>query len=91
MQSRGWRIVLQRAKTSIGEIDLIFEKHDRVALIEVKKLSDPWRSFERISDSQTRKLHSNLILFSQAFRKYEIYAAICWVDADWKISFSLIN
>jgi Holliday junction resolvase-like predicted endonuclease len=87
LTSEGWDLVLQRARTSIGEIDLIFEKKDRLLLIEVKKLNSSWRAFERIDLKQTQKLQRNLILFSQAFKDFKVFASLCWVDEKNKTYF----
>ena len=64
MQNAGWSPAFLRLKTTVAEIDLVLEKEGNVLLLEIKKLNDPWRSFERISSSQQLKLQKNLILFS---------------------------
>lgn len=90
MQSRGWNLAFHRFKTVVAEIDLIFEKKDQVILVEVKKLNNDWRAFERISAGQLLRLRSNLLLFSQNFRVYKIEAFVAWVDVNNKVSFCRI-
>lgn len=87
MQSRGWQLLFQRAKTSIAEIDLIFQNDRKILLVEVKKLNDAWRAFERIGDQQIQKLQSNLILFSSKYPQFKLFAQLCWVDQKDKVYF----
>jgi Holliday junction resolvase-like predicted endonuclease len=87
MQKQGWVILFQRAKTQIGEIDLIFEKNNKILLIEVKKLNNSWRAFERIGAKQANKLQNNLIYFSNRFRQFQFFAQLCWVDRLQKVYF----
>ena len=71
----------------MAEIDLIFTKENRIILVEVKRLSHPWRAFERIGKKQLIALHKNLILFSALFNKHEVKAYVCWVDQRNKATF----
>ncbi len=86
-----WSLILQRCESSISEIDLIFEKDQKVLLIEVKKLNAEWRSFQRIQRSQVYSLQKNLIIFSNKFPNYAFQALIAWVDLKNKISFVSIE
>jgi|GEM_PF-4723237 len=87
LQSENWILCFHRLKTDIAEIDLIFEKNNKVLLIEVKTLNNSWRAFERIQKKQLSKLQSNLGLFSRQFHAYEFHAYVAWVDPQNRISF----
>ncbi|MBC7420683.1 MAG: YraN family protein [Bdellovibrio sp.] len=87
MKHNSWSLSFQRARTKIAEIDLIFEKQNRVALIEVKALNNSWRAFERIGVKQTQKLQVNLIFLASQFKEFKFFAAICWVDKKGKVYF----
>ena len=56
MEKRGWVLEWQRIRTTIAEIDLIFTKRERVLLVEVKRIDNPWRTFERIQKGTLRLL-----------------------------------
>ena len=91
MEKRGWVLECQRIRTTIAEIDLIFTKRERVLLVEVKRIDNPWRTFERIHKTQYQALQKNLIFLSTNLKKYDFMATVCWVDAENKISFVLVN
>lgn len=91
LQKRNWILEFQRLKTKFAEIDLVFSKEDKVLLLEVKKLNDPWRSFERINLKQYQKLQSNLLFFSSMFKNFEFEAYVVWVDPMNKVSFARVN
>lgn len=79
MESKGWKLVFQRLKTKIAEIDLVFEKDDKIALIEVKKLNEDWRVFQRWNPLQQMRFQANLVLFSRKFQNKEIKGFVAWV------------
>lgn len=91
LESKNWSLCFQNLKTTIAEIDLIFEKTDQIILIEVKTLNDSWRAFERIQPKQIEKLQKNLTLFAYKFRDKNFRAFIAWVDRENKISFIEVN
>ncbi len=91
MKHNDWLLAFQRAKTEVGEIDLIFTKLNRVVLIEVKALNNSWRAFERIGAKQTQKLQANLIFLSQNFKEFKFFASVCWVDQNRKVYFVEVN
>lgn len=87
LEKNGWNLQFQRSRTEIAEVDLIFLKNKLVFLIEVKKLNDDWRSFQRIPRKQYQSLQKNLILFSNRFKEWEFRAYVSWVDIHNKVSF----
>ncbi len=87
MQKRGWVLLFQRAKTKIGEIDLVFENDNKILLVEVKKLNNSWRAFERIDLRQQHKLQLNLIYFAKSYQTFRIFAQVCWVDQRGQVYF----
>ncbi len=91
MESKGWKLVFQRLKTKIAEIDLVFERDEKIVLIEVKKLNDDWRAFQRLHPQQQLRLQANLVLFSQKFKKYRIKAFVAWVRDRKPIVFAEIG
>ncbi len=91
MLKQGWTLEYQRMRTTIAEIDLIFSKKNEILLVEVKKLDNPWRSFERIHKNQLNKLRKNLIFLATNIRNYNFKATVCWVDQQNQVSFVLIN
>jgi Holliday junction resolvase-like predicted endonuclease len=82
-----FQLITRNFKTPIAEIDLVFWGNQRLYLVEVKRLSSPWRSFERITQSQQKKLLLNQIYFSQQLPKIKTQALVAWVDAKNRISF----
>lgn len=89
--SKNWSLCYRRLKTKIAEIDLVFEKTERlqteVLLIEVKRLNESWRAFERIHSKQLIKLQKNFILFSATFKNIKFRSYVAWVDPQNKITF----
>lgn len=87
----GWTLQFQRLVTEIAEIDLIFQKENQIYLVEVKTLDDSWRSFERISDRQIRKLKLNQLYFSSVFKnQFQFASFVAWVTKK-KIEYVRIN
>lgn len=82
LKKHAWELQFQRARTTIAEVDLIFQKNSHVKLIEVKTLDDPWRSFERISHRQVQKLILNQLYISRNQKKFEISACVAWVSKE---------
>ena len=87
LRQRNWVLECQRVRTTIAEIDLIFSKGHDVMLIEVKRLDDPWRAFERIGHLQVQALKKNLFFLSVNLKMYSFCAAVCWVDDQNRVSF----
>lgn len=52
----GWHILLHRARTPCGEIDLVASKNDHLAFIEVKKRANCQTASEAITMRQRRRL-----------------------------------
>ena len=91
LRNYGWELQFQRLITSIAEIDLIFQKGHEIHLIEVKTLSDPWRSFERISEKQIQKLKMNQLYFASVFKnQFQFASWVAWVTKE-KIEYVRIN
>lgn len=89
--SWGWEFQFQRLVTHIAEIDLIFQKENRVCLIEVKTLDNPWRSFERITDRQVQKLTMNQMYFSSICKsRFQYFSCVAWVMKE-KIDYIRIS
>lgn len=91
LNKRGWKLECHRARTTIAEIDLIFSKNNEIVLVEVKKLDNGWRAFERIGKKQYQALQRNLVFLSTNLKSYRFIATVCWVDIENKISFVLVN
>ena len=86
----GWHLLFQRAKTVIGEVDLLFQKGNQIQLIEVKTLDDSWRSFQRISHRQIQKLVLNQLHFSKLDPRYDVSCWVAWVGRQ-QIEYVAIN
>jgi Holliday junction resolvase-like predicted endonuclease len=85
--SKKWNIVSQRQKYKFGEIDLIVQRKNNIAIIEVKTLKNEWSAFERIHDNQVLRLQKNFIYLSKTeFKKFDVKLMLCFVGADFKIS-----
>ena len=91
LEKKGWVLEFQRCRTRYSEIDLIFSKKNLLILIEVKKLDNSWRAFERIQTQQLQGLQKNLILFSYHFSGLKVSAYVSWVSWDYKVSFVAIE
>lgn len=91
MKHNHWELAYQRAKTEVAEIDLMFGKENKIALIEVKSLNNSWRAFDRISDSQVQKLKANQLFLANSFKEFKFFASLCWVDGRGKVYFVEIS
>ena len=91
LQSKGWKLIFHRLKTKVSEIDLVFEKENKILLIEVKNLTERWRVFQRITPRQQLKLKANQLLFHLNFKGIEVRAYVAWVDQKNKISFCSVE
>lgn len=87
MNKKGWELVFQRLVTDVAEIDLVFIKKEKVVLLEVKKLDQIWRSFQRIDPNQIQKLQKNRILFKSFFSNLDFLSYVVWVNSENRISF----
>jgi Holliday junction resolvase-like predicted endonuclease len=84
-------LIFHRFKTKVSEIDLIFEKEEQILLVEVKKLTQPWRSFQRISSNQQLKLKANNLLFSLNFKDKKTRSYVAWVNQKNIVTFCSIE
>ena len=91
LEKKGWILLFHRAKTRISEIDLILEKDGRILLIEVKRLNDDWRVFQRISLKQKIKLQANVLFFSLQIKEFSYESYVAWVDLKNRISFCKVD
>jgi Holliday junction resolvase-like predicted endonuclease len=91
LETKGWILILHRFKTRAGEIDLIFEKEEKILLIEVKKLTNSWRSFQRIRQKQLLVLKTNRLLFLLNFKDKEIESYVAWVSQKNVITFCSVD
>ncbi len=81
-----WILISERHKYKYGEIDFIFQRDQKIAIIEVKYLHNPWMSFERISNEQLQRLKNNFLNLRQTkFKSYEVKLFLCFVDQYGKI------
>ncbi|MGZ3690460.1 MAG: YraN family protein [Pseudobdellovibrio sp.] len=91
LTAENWQFIFYRLKTTISEIDLVFEKNNKILLIEVKSLNENWRSFERIGGRQLDRLKQNKLVFSFLFKDKIIEACVAWVNRKNEISFVKID
>ena len=91
LEKKGWSLEFQRCRTRFAEIDLIFLKKNQVILVEVKKLDNSWRAFERIKQQQFQSLQKNLNLFNYHFSRLQVLAYVSWVDQENKVSFVAVE
>jgi Holliday junction resolvase-like predicted endonuclease len=87
----GWSLSFHRLKTRIAEIDLIFEKRNKILLVEVKTLNNPWRAGQRISQRQLDKLRMNRTVLSYYRGNKKIEALIAWVETNNVITFCRLD
>lgn len=81
-----WIIISRRKKYQFGEIDIIVQRYQQIALIEVKYLHAHWMSFERISKKQINRLEKNLNYLSKTeFIKNDVKLFLCFVQNNKKI------
>ncbi|MBC7466932.1 MAG: hypothetical protein H7256_13165 [Bdellovibrio sp.] len=91
LQKNNWVLEFQRFKTVVAEVDLIFSKDDRIFLIEVKKLNDDWRAFQRVGRNQYFSLQKNLVYLSTRLPAFRFESFVCWVDRLNRISFVRVD
>jgi Holliday junction resolvase-like predicted endonuclease len=77
---QNWNLIFQRLKTRIAEIDLVFERNDKIILIEVKTLNSVWRANQRINLKQINKLKANRTVLSFFSKKKKVDAFVAWVS-----------
>lgn len=87
LQKKNWNLEYQRLRTVVAEVDLVFSKDDLVLLIEVKKLNDDWRAFERVGRAQYFSLQKNLVYFSSRMPQFNFESFVCWVNDKNQVSF----
>jgi Holliday junction resolvase-like predicted endonuclease len=91
LMKNGWSLSFHRLKTRIAEIDLIFEKRNKILLVEVKTLNNPWRAGQRISQRQLDKLRMNRTVLSYYRGNKKIEALIAWVETNNVITFCRLD
>ena len=87
LETKGWKLIFHRFKTKVCEIDLVFEKENKILLVEVKKLTQTWRAFQRITPNQQLKLKANNLLFTLNFKDKKVESYVACVDQKNQISF----
>ena len=70
---------------------MVFEKENKILLVEVKKLTQTWRAFQRITPNQQLKLKANNLLFTLNFKDKKVESYVAWVDQKNQISFCPIQ
>ncbi len=84
--SKKWKLVSHREKYLHGEIDFIFKRDQKIAIIEVKYLHDSWMSFQRISNQQVLRLQNNFLNLSKIqFKSFHVKLFLCFVDLNQRI------
>ncbi|MCP4317955.1 MAG: YraN family protein [Hyphomicrobiales bacterium] len=53
---KGYRIVAQRFKTKVGEVDLIVRKGDLIALVEVKARANEQAAIDAVTATAARRI-----------------------------------
>ncbi len=86
-----WNLLFQRLKTRIAEIDLVFERYDKILLVEVKTLNDSWRAGQRLAPKQIEKLKANRMILSFYPKKKKVEAYVAWVQKNNVITFCSID
>ena len=81
-----WSVISKRKKYKFGEIDLIVERNQQVAIIEIKFLHNPWMAFERLHHKQLMKLITNFNYLKKIeFRKMDVKLFLCFVSKNKEI------
>ena len=57
LEARGWRILLRRARTPRGEVDIVASRAGIVSFIEVKKRQTMAEALACLSPAQSRRLY----------------------------------
>ncbi len=55
---KGWRIVVRRYRTPLGEIDLVIRRGDLVAFVEVKARADLRAGVDSVSYASERRIRA---------------------------------
>ncbi len=80
LTQKGFEILARRVKLACGEVDLIVQKDNRVTLLEIKTLNDPWAIFQRISKSQLSRLRWNRVGLSSRWPQMQVCSFVAYVD-----------
>jgi Holliday junction resolvase-like predicted endonuclease len=86
--SKNWSIISHRKKYKFGEIDLIVQRGQCIAIIEIKFLHNQWMSFERLNPVQHYKIRKNFVYLSESlFHTQNVKLFLCFVgrsgDIQW--------
>lgn len=65
LRLKGYRVLMQRFKTPVGEIDLIARRADQIAFIEVKARPSAATAIESVSARQRRRIARAALVFMQ--------------------------
>ena len=87
LRLKGYRIIEQRYKTQVGEIDLIAKRGSHIAFIEVKYRQTLEDAAFSLSDHQKKRISktANLWLAKQSDMSYESLSFDAILFAPWKL------
>lgn len=91
LENKKWTVLGRRLHCPYGEVDLLFEKENKIALIEVKYLHDEWMIFERVHPEQLKRLSKNLVFFQSQFVNKNIKLFVALVDRKGQIKWIAIE
>jgi putative endonuclease len=93
LKIKGYKILARRYKTVCGEIDIVAQKCDIVAFVEVKSRKSIDKCYNAVTNKQLRRIQrtSEIFLrknqkFSNYFSRYDVVLV-----SDWKLPIHIEN
>jgi putative endonuclease len=93
LKIKGYKILAQRYKTVCGEIDIIAQKNDIVAFIEVKSRKSIDKCYNAVTNKQLQRIQRTSEIFlrknkklSDCFSRYDVI-----LISDWRLPIHIEN
>jgi putative endonuclease len=93
LKIKGYKILARRFKTSCGEIDIIAQKNNVIAYIEVKSRKTIDKCYDAITQKQLSRIQRSSKIFMDQNKKWHKYFSRYDVIlvANWKLPIHLEN
>ncbi|MEQ9328037.1 MAG: YraN family protein [Rhodospirillales bacterium] len=84
LRLKGYRIVAQRMRTPVGEIDIVARRGSVLALVEVKHRPDPESGMEAVTPRQQKRIRSAARWFLAARPEFAAFCLRFDVILSWR-------
>jgi putative endonuclease len=93
LRIKGYKILARRFKTVCGEIDIVAQKNDVVAFVEVKSRKSTDKCYNAVTDKQLKRIQRTSEIFMRKNKKFSNYFSSYDIIliADWKLPIHIKN